>query len=275
MSVVAHPWGRHDRGPVGEEGLARLRELGLSGVEVDHQDHDRQARDELRGIARNLGLVATGSSDHHGAGKSGHDLGCNTTDPDSTPGCSSWPPQLRPARSAGLRRCWSRERGGQPRPAHRGLRDPVRDHGPAGHDPDLPVPHLGPLDPDDPACGLAGGRGVVLRDHAVRVLRPGDPELPAHLAAGTAGRRRPAAAPGRAGAADRQREGADRRAGRQRRPRPAGYAAAGRPRRHRGHHAVQQAGALDAGIRRGRPGRGRSCTSASGWRCGSRCGSSR
>jgi 3',5'-nucleoside bisphosphate phosphatase len=82
VSVVAHPWGRHDRGPMGEEGLARLRELGLSGVEVDHQDHDRQARDELRGIARNLGLVATGSSDHHGAGKSGHDLGCNTTDPD-------------------------------------------------------------------------------------------------------------------------------------------------------------------------------------------------
>jgi predicted metal-dependent phosphoesterase TrpH len=82
VSVVAHPWGRHDPRPMGEEGLARLKELGLSGVEVDHQDHDEQARWELRGIARNLGLVATGSSDHHGAGKSGHDLGCNTTDPD-------------------------------------------------------------------------------------------------------------------------------------------------------------------------------------------------
>ena len=82
VSVVAHPWGRHDPGPMGEEGLARLQEIGLSGVEVDHQDHDSQARDELRGIASNLGLVATGSSDHHGAGKSGHDLGCNTTDPD-------------------------------------------------------------------------------------------------------------------------------------------------------------------------------------------------
>jgi hypothetical protein len=35
----------------------------------------------LRGIARNLGLVVTGSSDHHGAGKVGHALGCNTTDP--------------------------------------------------------------------------------------------------------------------------------------------------------------------------------------------------
>ena len=39
-------------------------------------------RDELRGIARNLGLVVTGSSDFHGAGKVDHDLGCNTTDPD-------------------------------------------------------------------------------------------------------------------------------------------------------------------------------------------------
>jgi 3',5'-nucleoside bisphosphate phosphatase len=82
VSVVAHPWGRHDPGPLGEEGLARLQELGLSGVEVDHEDHDRSTRTELRAIARNLGLVATGSSDHHGAGKTGHDLGCNTTDPD-------------------------------------------------------------------------------------------------------------------------------------------------------------------------------------------------
>jgi predicted metal-dependent phosphoesterase TrpH len=82
VSVVAHPWGRHDPGRMGEQGLARLQELGLSGIEVDHQDHDRATRDELRAIARNLGLVATGSSDYHGAGKTGHDLGCNTTHPD-------------------------------------------------------------------------------------------------------------------------------------------------------------------------------------------------
>ncbi len=82
VSVIAHPWGRHDRGSVDEAGLERLRDVGLSGIEVDHEDHDRRTRDELRGIARNLGLVATGSSDHHGAGKTGHDLGCNTTRPD-------------------------------------------------------------------------------------------------------------------------------------------------------------------------------------------------
>ena len=62
--------------------LAALADRGLAGIEVDHEDHDPAVRERLRAIARNLGLVATGSSDHHGAGKSGHALGCNTTDPD-------------------------------------------------------------------------------------------------------------------------------------------------------------------------------------------------
>jgi predicted metal-dependent phosphoesterase TrpH len=82
VSVVAHPWGRTDRSALLEEGLDRLRGLGLVGVEVDHEDHGPREREELRGIARNLDLVVTGSSDHHGAGKVGHDLGCNTTDPE-------------------------------------------------------------------------------------------------------------------------------------------------------------------------------------------------
>jgi 3',5'-nucleoside bisphosphate phosphatase len=81
VSVVAHPWGRHDRATLDEAALAELAERGLAGIEVDHQDHDRATRETLRAIARNLGLVATGSSDHHGTGKLGHDLGCNTTDP--------------------------------------------------------------------------------------------------------------------------------------------------------------------------------------------------
>jgi hypothetical protein len=51
-------------------------------VEVDHQDHDPAQRAELRGIARELALVVTGSSDFHGAGKVDHELGCNTTDPE-------------------------------------------------------------------------------------------------------------------------------------------------------------------------------------------------
>lgn len=81
VPVIAHPWGRHDNATLQEEALAALVELGLGGIEVDHQDHDEISRKELRGIAANLGLVVTGSSDFHGAGKVDHDLGCNTTEP--------------------------------------------------------------------------------------------------------------------------------------------------------------------------------------------------
>jgi 3',5'-nucleoside bisphosphate phosphatase len=82
VSVVAHPWGRHQRATLDEPAFAALADRGLAGIEVDHQDHDEEERRDLRAIARNLGLVATGSSDHHGTGKVGHELGCNTTDPD-------------------------------------------------------------------------------------------------------------------------------------------------------------------------------------------------
>ena len=56
------------------------RDHGLAGIEVDHQDHGRHARAELRALARDLGLLATGSSDFHGTGKVDHDVGVNTTD---------------------------------------------------------------------------------------------------------------------------------------------------------------------------------------------------
>ena len=82
VSVVAHPWGRGGLGRPDEAAFAELRDLGLSGIEVDHQDHDAATRDRLRAIARNLGLVVTGSSDYHGTGKTDHDLGCNTTAPE-------------------------------------------------------------------------------------------------------------------------------------------------------------------------------------------------
>jgi predicted metal-dependent phosphoesterase TrpH len=83
VSVIAHPWAsRHDHRGLDEPGLARLQRLGLAGVEVDHQDHAPSTRSALRAVAERLGLVVTGSSDYHGEGKVGHDLGCNTTAPD-------------------------------------------------------------------------------------------------------------------------------------------------------------------------------------------------
>ena len=83
VTVLAHPWAsRHDHSALDAEGIAGLRDVGLSGLEVDHEDHDRATRDALRALARDLGLVVTGSSDYHGLGKVDHDLGCNTTAPD-------------------------------------------------------------------------------------------------------------------------------------------------------------------------------------------------
>jgi len=82
LAVIAHPWGRGREQllPAGVlEGL--VRDHKLDGIEVDHQDHDSDARRRLRALAENLGLLATGSSDYHGTGKLDHDLGCNTTEP--------------------------------------------------------------------------------------------------------------------------------------------------------------------------------------------------
>jgi predicted metal-dependent phosphoesterase TrpH len=82
VTVVAHPWGRESAAVMQHEDLALLQDAGLTGIEVDHQDHDDEQRDQLRAIARDLGLVVTGSSDHHGAGKDDDDLGCNLTAPE-------------------------------------------------------------------------------------------------------------------------------------------------------------------------------------------------
>jgi 3',5'-nucleoside bisphosphate phosphatase len=82
VTVIAHPWGRHSRGALDADTLAELRRAGLGGIEVDHQDHDADARARLRDIAGDLGLLATGSSDFHGEGKPDCPLGANTTDPE-------------------------------------------------------------------------------------------------------------------------------------------------------------------------------------------------
>ncbi|HEU4337250.1 MAG TPA: PHP domain-containing protein [Nocardioides sp.] len=82
VAVLAHPWGRGSRSVLPVEALAELKDLGLAGIEVDHQDHSDEDRAELRGLAADLDLVVTGSSDHHGLGKVDHDLGVHTTDPE-------------------------------------------------------------------------------------------------------------------------------------------------------------------------------------------------
>jgi predicted metal-dependent phosphoesterase TrpH len=82
VTVIAHPWAsRHNHEALDAARFADLRSAGLAGIEVDHQDHDKETRRTLRGLAAELDLVATGSSDYHGDGKIDHELGCNTTAP--------------------------------------------------------------------------------------------------------------------------------------------------------------------------------------------------
>ncbi len=82
VPVIAHPWGRGSSRVLDRAALTALAEVGLVGLEVDHQDHAPEDRDALRALAAELDLVVTGSSDFHGAGKADHELGCNTTAPD-------------------------------------------------------------------------------------------------------------------------------------------------------------------------------------------------
>ncbi|MDT7590596.1 MAG: 3,5-nucleoside bisphosphate phosphatase [Pseudonocardiales bacterium] len=81
VCVFAHPLARR-RGRVVELSvIADLAGAGLAGVEVDHPDHDAPDRATLRGLAAELGLVATGSSDYHGTNKT-TPIAAETTDPE-------------------------------------------------------------------------------------------------------------------------------------------------------------------------------------------------
>lgn len=81
VAVFAHPLARR-RAPVIEPSvLVDLAAQGLDGVEVDHPDHDSADRELLRALAAGTGLLATGSSDYHGANKT-TPLAAETTDPE-------------------------------------------------------------------------------------------------------------------------------------------------------------------------------------------------
>ncbi len=83
VAVVAHPWGRGREQLLPPDLLESLvAEHALDGIEVDHQDHDADARARLWALVDRLGVLGTGSSDYHGTGKTDHDLGVNTTRPE-------------------------------------------------------------------------------------------------------------------------------------------------------------------------------------------------
>ena len=81
VAVFAHPRAEKRGRIVGDDVIVAMAEAGLAGLEVDHVDHDDAARAHLRGLAAELGLLTTGSSDYHGTNKTVQ-LASSTTDPE-------------------------------------------------------------------------------------------------------------------------------------------------------------------------------------------------
>ncbi|MEU6333388.1 PHP domain-containing protein [Streptomyces cellulosae] len=81
VAVFAHPAAVKRGRTVPDSAIAELARAGLDGIEVDHMDHDPDTRARLRGLAGELGLLVTGSSDYHGSRKTCV-LGEFSTDPE-------------------------------------------------------------------------------------------------------------------------------------------------------------------------------------------------
>lgn len=78
VPVFAHGLARARGRVVGDEALATMARAGLLGLEVDHPDHADADRAHLRGLAADLGLLTTGSSDYHGTNKRTPIAACTT-----------------------------------------------------------------------------------------------------------------------------------------------------------------------------------------------------
>lgn len=83
VAVLAHPLARRRGRVVGDDAVAAMAAAGLAGLEADHPDHDPADREHLRGLAAELGLLVTGSSDYHGTNKRVRVGGGGHTAPDA------------------------------------------------------------------------------------------------------------------------------------------------------------------------------------------------
>ncbi|QEO09637.1 PHP domain-containing protein [Protaetiibacter larvae] len=81
VAVIAHPGARGPQRVLSDARMRSLVDAGLFGLELDHRDNPVASRPHWAELARRFGLVTTGSSDYHGAGKPNR-LGENTTAPE-------------------------------------------------------------------------------------------------------------------------------------------------------------------------------------------------
>jgi 3',5'-nucleoside bisphosphate phosphatase len=77
VTVLAHPRGAGRGWQIPADVVAELAQRGLTGIEVNHPQHDDQERDRLSELARTLRLIPSGGSDDHGA-LTGHRIGSET-----------------------------------------------------------------------------------------------------------------------------------------------------------------------------------------------------
>lgn len=81
VPVFAHPVASSRGRIVGERTYREMIDAGLAGLEIYHRDNPEEGRTFLRKLADRHGLLVTGSSDYHGAGKP-NVLGENLTTPE-------------------------------------------------------------------------------------------------------------------------------------------------------------------------------------------------
>lgn len=77
VTVLAHPRGAGRGWQIPADVIAELGDAGLTGIEVNHPQHDETERARLGELATALGLIASGGSDDHGA-LTGHRIGSET-----------------------------------------------------------------------------------------------------------------------------------------------------------------------------------------------------
>jgi 3',5'-nucleoside bisphosphate phosphatase len=82
LVVVAHPGLFREALGVSDHVIEELAEAGLDGIEAAHPDHPPEVETRYQDMARQLDLVATGSSDCHGTRYDPVRLGSVTTDPE-------------------------------------------------------------------------------------------------------------------------------------------------------------------------------------------------